>query len=147
MQVEAFFSTRQYSTARVVLTGAEIAPEKLKENPHVWYSVRDIHAIAGKIAETFEKLDATDKDEFEQNLKTFDDSLKPIDDERFAVAVQRARKFIESQSKSQIDERILQFLGETPNKYTSRFAVRTGSKIQVVFAEEITAYWSSHPSR
>jgi two-component system, LytTR family, response regulator len=63
--------------------------------------------------------------------------LKPIDDERFSVAVQRARKFIDSQSKSQIDERILQFLGEAPNKYTSRFAVRTGSKIQVVFAEDV----------
>lgn len=63
--------------------------------------------------------------------------LKPIDDERFAAAIQRARQFADLQSKSQVDERILQLLDENSGKYTSRFAVRTGSRIQVVFAEDI----------
>jgi two-component system, LytTR family, response regulator len=63
--------------------------------------------------------------------------LKPIDDERFAVAIQRARRFADSQSKAQFDERILQLLDETSGKYASRFAVRTGAKIQVVFAEDV----------
>lgn len=63
--------------------------------------------------------------------------LKPVDDERFSVAVQRARKFVDSQSKFQIDERIRELLSATASKYTSRFAVRTGSKIQVVFAEDV----------
>jgi two-component system, LytTR family, response regulator len=63
--------------------------------------------------------------------------LKPIDDERFAVAIQRARRFADSQSKAQVDERILQLLDETSGRYASRFAVRTGAKIQVVFAENV----------
>jgi two-component system, LytTR family, response regulator len=63
--------------------------------------------------------------------------LKPIDDERFAVAIQRARRFADSQSKTQLDERILQLLEENSGKYASRFAVRIGSRIQVVFAEDV----------
>jgi two-component system, LytTR family, response regulator len=63
--------------------------------------------------------------------------LKPIDDERFAVAIHRAQQFADSQAKSQLDERILRLLDENSDKYASRFAVRTGSRIQVVFAEDI----------
>jgi two-component system, LytTR family, response regulator len=63
--------------------------------------------------------------------------LKPIDDERFAVAVQRARKLADSRSKAERDERILQLLDDGSGKYASRFAVRTGSRIQVVFAEDV----------
>lgn len=63
--------------------------------------------------------------------------LKPIDDERFAVAIKRARRFVDSQSKSQFDTRILKLLEENSGTYTSRFAVRTGSRIQIVFAEDI----------
>jgi len=63
--------------------------------------------------------------------------LKPIDDERFAVAIQRARRLVESQSKAQFDQRILQLLDETCSKYTARFAVKTGSRIQVLFTEDI----------
>ncbi len=63
--------------------------------------------------------------------------LKPIDDERFAAAIQRARRFTDSNSKAQIDERILQLIEENSGKYTSRFAVRTGSWIQVLSVEDI----------
>ena len=63
--------------------------------------------------------------------------LKPIDDERFAVAIQRARQFADSQAKAQLDERVLQLLEENSGKYAARFAVRTGARIQVVFAEDI----------
>ncbi len=63
--------------------------------------------------------------------------LKPIDDERFAVAIQRARRLVESRSKAEFDQRILQLLDDNSGKYASRFAVRTGSRIQVVFADEI----------
>ena len=63
--------------------------------------------------------------------------LKPVDDERFAVAVRRARQLVDSQSKPRFDERILRLLEEGTAKYTSRFAVRTGSKIQVVFTEDL----------
>jgi two-component system, LytTR family, response regulator len=63
--------------------------------------------------------------------------LKPIDDERFAVAVQRARRLRDAQSKADLNRRILQLLDDNSEKYASRFAVRSGTRIQVVFVEDI----------
>lgn len=71
------------------------------------------------------------------DVHALDYLLKPVDDERFAVAIQRARQFADSQSKAQFDERLLKLLGEDAGKYASRFAVRTGTKIQLVFADDI----------
>ncbi|MGA8272936.1 MAG: LytTR family DNA-binding domain-containing protein [Candidatus Sulfotelmatobacter sp.] len=62
--------------------------------------------------------------------------LKPIDDERFAAAVNRARTLSDLTSKSRMAEHILQMLGRGSEKYTSRFTVRTGSRIQIVLAED-----------
>ena len=63
--------------------------------------------------------------------------LKPIDDERFSVAIQRSRHFTDSRSKRQVDERIRRLVDENSRQYASRFAVRTGSRIYVVFAEDV----------
>jgi zinc/manganese transport system substrate-binding protein len=73
------------NASRIVLTAAESAPELLSGNPHVWYSLQDIRTIAGEITNSFEKLDAADKGEFEKNLKTFDDSLQPVQNEMGAI--------------------------------------------------------------
>jgi two-component system LytT family response regulator len=62
--------------------------------------------------------------------------LKPVDDERFEAAVVRARKLGDSASKLRMSERILHMLGRDREKYNSRFVVRTGSRIQIVHAEE-----------
>jgi two-component system LytT family response regulator len=63
--------------------------------------------------------------------------LKPVDDERFAAAVDRARKRVDSASKSLMADRILQMLGRDSEKYVSRFSVRTGSRIHIVLAEDV----------
>ena len=63
--------------------------------------------------------------------------LKPVDDQRFAAAVDRARKLADSASKTRMAERILQMLGRDSEKYTSRFTLRTGSRIQFVLADEV----------
>jgi len=63
--------------------------------------------------------------------------LKPVDDERFAAAVNRARKLVDSTSRTAITERILQMLDRHSEKYVSRFTVRTGSRIQIVLAEDV----------
>lgn len=63
--------------------------------------------------------------------------LKPLDDERFARAVGRARQVQDTDSKIRMSERILRLLGASAGKYVSRFPVRTGSRIQVVLAEDI----------
>jgi two-component system LytT family response regulator len=63
--------------------------------------------------------------------------LKPIDDVRFAAAIGRARKLIDSASKAMMAERVLQMLDRTSEKYACRFTVQTGSRIQIVLAEDI----------
>jgi zinc/manganese transport system substrate-binding protein len=62
-----------------VLTGGDIGHDLLKENPHVWYSMANVRDIAAAIVKSYESLDATHTADFESNLKTFDDSLQPID--------------------------------------------------------------------
>jgi zinc/manganese transport system substrate-binding protein len=74
------------SPSRVVITGADAATDTLKENPHVWYSLINVRDIAAAITKTYETLDAAHKDDFEKNLKTFDDSLAPIQGEIDAIS-------------------------------------------------------------
>jgi two-component system LytT family response regulator len=63
--------------------------------------------------------------------------LKPVDHARFAAAVNRARALMESTSKVMTAERILQMLDLTTPQYVSRFAVPTGSRIQIVLAADV----------
>ena len=63
--------------------------------------------------------------------------LKPVDDLRFAAAVDRLRKHLNSASKELAAERILKLLGRDSEQYASRFALRTGPRIQIVLAEDI----------
>ena len=100
----------------------------------------------------FEVLDALPKDRlpavifltaYEQHaLRAFechalDYLLKPIDDERFAGAVDRARRSIGGVSQAEIAERLLKLLGERAPKYLARFTIRTGTRLQIVPADEI----------
>jgi len=62
--------------------------------------------------------------------------LKPVDDDRFAAAIVRARKLADSASRDRMTERILEMLGRGGDKYISRFTVRTGSRFQIVLAED-----------
>jgi two-component system LytT family response regulator len=71
------------------------------------------------------------------DVQALDYLLKPVDDERFAAALERARRFTESATKAQTTEQILRLLGAQPEPYASRLPVRTGSRIQVVPVEEI----------
>lgn len=63
--------------------------------------------------------------------------LKPVDDERFRAAVERARKLGDSASRMKMTEQILEMLGRNSEKYSARFVVRTGSRMQIVHAEDI----------
>jgi two-component system, LytTR family, response regulator len=71
------------------------------------------------------------------DVHALDYLLKPIDDERFSAAVQRARQVQDSGSKLEMAERILQMLQRDSVRYPSRFPVRLGSRIQVVLTEDI----------
>ena len=63
--------------------------------------------------------------------------LKPVDDERFAAAIGRARKFVDSSLKTKMAERVLQMLDQTQEKFVSRFTVQTGPRIQIVQADDV----------
>jgi two-component system, LytTR family, response regulator len=63
--------------------------------------------------------------------------LKPIDDERFAAAIGRARNLMDSTLKTIMADRVLQMLGRKSEKRVSRFTVQTGSRIQIVLAEDV----------
>jgi two-component system LytT family response regulator len=63
--------------------------------------------------------------------------LKPVDDERFAAAIGRARKLVDSSLKARMAERVLRMLDQTQEKFVSRFTVQTGSRIQIVQADDV----------
>jgi len=63
--------------------------------------------------------------------------LKPVHDERFGTAIQRARQVMDTDCKIQMAERIVDLLEERPGRYVSRFPVRVGSRIQVVRTDDI----------
>ena len=63
--------------------------------------------------------------------------LKPVDDERFERAVRRALQAADSESKLRIAERVLEMLRQKPGGFVSRFPVRVGSRIQLVFTDDI----------
>ena len=63
--------------------------------------------------------------------------LKPLEDERFERAVQRALEAENSESKLRVAERVLAMLRQQPGGYVSRFPVRVGPRIQLVFTDDI----------
>lgn len=71
------------------------------------------------------------------DVHALDYLLKPLDDNKFGRAVERARRVKDTNAKIQMSERILHLLGEDSTRYVSRFPVRTGSRIQVVLADDI----------
>jgi two-component system LytT family response regulator len=69
-------------------------------------------------------------------IHALDYLLKPVDDLRFAEAVERAAKVMSSSARTQVAERILQML-DKDGKYPSRILVRTGQRTQIVLVEDI----------
>lgn len=63
------------SAKRVLLRGFDIAPTKLPDNEHVWYSVDNAEAIAQTVTDSLCRLDPSDKAIFAKYLQTFQDSL------------------------------------------------------------------------
>lgn len=64
--------------------------------------------------------------------------VKPIDDARFADAVNRARDQVNSEQRAETAQQMMKMLcGTSSNRYISRLTVRTGSRIQIVTAEDI----------
>jgi two-component system LytT family response regulator len=63
--------------------------------------------------------------------------VKPVDDTRFAEAVSRARDLVDSESRADMAQRVIKMLDGASNGFSSRLTVRTGSRIQILTAEDI----------
>jgi zinc/manganese transport system substrate-binding protein len=70
---------------RLLLKGFDLAPTRLPENEHVWYSFTDITAIAQAITADLKKLDQADAAVFDGNLRTFIASLQPLQQKMAAI--------------------------------------------------------------
>jgi zinc/manganese transport system substrate-binding protein len=65
--------------SRVVLKAADVMQISGAEaNPHIWYDIAKVPAVASGIADQLGKLDPGDAATFTANAKTFNDSLAPI---------------------------------------------------------------------
>ena len=64
--------------ARTVITAGSIAPYRLPDNPHVWYGVENVWAVARAVTGALERADPAGKPVFEKNLARFSASLEPI---------------------------------------------------------------------
>src|SRR5579871_1375788 len=63
---------------RTVIVAFAVAPRKLEDNPHIWYGVDNVKAIAAQITDSLRKQDSADASTFDQNLTTFDNSLQAL---------------------------------------------------------------------
>ena len=73
-------------------------------------------------------------------VNALDYLLKPIDDERFADAIGRARRHLKLRVTDSIEERLRNLIAEhtkPPSPFVERFTVRTGNRITFVLADEI----------
>lgn len=70
------------------------------------------------------------------DVHAIDYLLKPVDDERFASAVGRARTLLDVETKTKLTDRILELLDARSRPYAHHFAVRTGARIQIVLVED-----------
>jgi two-component system LytT family response regulator len=84
-------------------------------------------------------------------LKAFDVAavdylVKPFDDERFAQALQRARKSIELREVEKMTRRLLGFLQEEPKqKFLDRIAVESRGQVRLVPVSRIDSITASGP--
>ena len=70
---------------RLLLKGFEIAPTRLPENEHVWYSFDNVATIAQMITGDLKKLDGADAAAFDNNLQAFKQSLQPLQQKIAAI--------------------------------------------------------------
>ena len=63
--------------------------------------------------------------------------VKPVDDIRFAAAVGRVRDLIDSELKADMAQRVMKMLDGASDRFASQLAVQSGSRIQIVTAEDV----------
>jgi len=75
---------------RTVIDVAKLTGKKAGDNPHLWYQPATMPAAAKALAAAFSQADPAHKDDYAARLKTFDASLKSINDKIAAVRAKYA---------------------------------------------------------
>ena len=75
---------------RVLLVAGQIANHKLPDNPHVWYGLDNMPAIAQAITNALKQLDSKDAAYFDSNLAAFVQSLTPLEQKIAAIKAKYA---------------------------------------------------------
>ena len=76
------------SPGREAIDAAKLSGRKPGDNPHVWYDVATISALATALAAKLSAIDAVHRPAYADGLATFDASLSPL---RAKIAALRAR--------------------------------------------------------
>jgi two-component system LytT family response regulator len=71
------------------------------------------------------------------DVQALDYLVKPINDERFHVALERARALLDASQRLRTAEKMIEVLKGESSPYAAHFRVQTGSRIQIVDAENI----------
>jgi zinc/manganese transport system substrate-binding protein len=66
------------SADRKTIVVADLVGKKIGDNPHIWYDPATVSALAKRLADTLSAEDPADKAGYEQRLRRFEESLKPI---------------------------------------------------------------------
>jgi len=75
---------------RILITAGMVAPNLLQDNPHVWYGIDNISAIASAVTNALIKTDPADAALFQSNLVAFNSSLVPITTKMNEIGTQYA---------------------------------------------------------
>jgi zinc/manganese transport system substrate-binding protein len=73
------------NAGRIAIVVADLVGKEAGENPHLWYDPGTMPATAKAMAAAFAKADPAHKDDYGARLKTFVNSLKPINDKIAAI--------------------------------------------------------------
>ncbi len=78
------------AAGRVEIVAADVAGKKDGDNPHLWYAPDVMKAVAARLADSLSTLDAPHKAVYDKGAKTFQASLKPIEDKIAAMKAKYA---------------------------------------------------------
>lgn len=65
---------------RATIVAAELVGKKSGDNPHLWYDPKTMPVVARKIAAALVSADPANKADYERNLMSVVEALKPVDD-------------------------------------------------------------------
>ena len=73
------------SPGRVEIVVADVVGKKAGDNPHLWYDPATMAVLADRLAESLSSVDAAQKAGYDKGAKTFEASLKPLEDKIAAM--------------------------------------------------------------